>query len=77
VATGLMAGLLLGLSALLAGAFHDLDAAPAVHSLIAVLGSAVVGGGAYGLAAVALRMEEALAPLRVVSQWVIGGVGEI
>lgn len=70
VATGLMAGLLLGLSALLAGALPDLDASPAMRLLIVVLGSAVVGGSAYGIAAVALRMDEALAFIRVVSQWV-------
>ncbi len=70
VAAGWMAGLLLGLWALLVGAFHTLDAAPAMGSLIAVLGGGVVGGSAYGLAAVALRMEEALALVQVVSQWV-------
>jgi len=70
VGTGCMAALLLGLWAFLATPFHDLHASPAMHSLIAVLGGAVVGGSAYGLAAVALRMKEALALVRVVSQWV-------
>jgi len=70
VATIWMTVILLGLWALLSGAFHDLDLAPAIQSLITVLGGAVVGGSAYGLAAVALRMEGALGLVRVISQWV-------
>jgi putative peptidoglycan lipid II flippase len=68
-AAGCMAGLLLGLWALLPSHFSDLKAATAMQLLIILLVSAVVGAGAYGLAALALRVEEAQVVVRALRQW--------
>jgi putative peptidoglycan lipid II flippase len=67
IAAALMAGLLLGLWALPVRIFHDLGST--MHSLIAVLGGAVVGGSIYSLAALALRTKEALVLVQSISHW--------
>lgn len=69
LAGSVMVGLLLGLWALVSKVFYVLDMSPMAYSLIALLGGLAVGASTYGLAAVALRMEEALALVRVVAQW--------
>ncbi len=65
LAAGCMAGLLLGLWTLLSGAFETSGAPQTIQSFIVVLFGGLVGASAYGLASLALQMDEAQALLRV------------
>jgi putative peptidoglycan lipid II flippase len=69
VAAGLMVALLLALNVFLNGAFDPGESTSALLALFALSLGTLIGASAYALATWLLRMQEAHALVRVVSEW--------